>query len=413
MIKKAIIEEVTVIVGEGLDVLKRAFVWMDRGHFEYVGEKNPHPQECVRYRGRGLLMIPGLINAHTHIGDSFAKDLWIGRSLNELFRPITGLKHKLLNSVPKGSMIKFMRNSISDMIRCGTTTFADFREGGRKGAMLLRKAMAGMKIRAIVLGRPDYYFGEEEVIKNDGMPEEKIAEAEEVLGVCDGIGLSGPNEYTDRAMRELSELVKRRGKMCAIHAGEDSHSVDFSLRNFDRSEVERALENLEPDFIVHMTQATDEDLGLASKAGTPVVCCPRANSVMGSGLPPMAKMARDGMTVALGTDNVMLNSTDLFREMEYTSRMIRALERDSSAVSSKDIMKMVTINSARALKLDKEIGSIEEGKRADVVFIDMNTKNLDPIKDPLNAIVHRARPDDIRAVIIGGEIVYGSIPRLA
>ncbi|MCP8315472.1 MAG: amidohydrolase family protein, partial [archaeon] len=78
--------------------------------------------------------------------------------------------------------------------------------------------------------------------------------------------------------------------------------------------------------------------------------------------------------------------------------------------SSKDIMKMTTINSAKALKLDKEIGSIEEGKRADAVFINMSAKNLESIKDPINAVVHRVRPDDIQAVMVNGEIAYGSLP---
>ncbi|MCP8316206.1 MAG: amidohydrolase family protein, partial [archaeon] len=157
--------------------------------------------------------------------------------------------------------------------------------------------------------------------------------------------------------------------------------------------------------------ATEEDIELVSKKNIPIVCCPRANSILGLGFPPIIKMMKKGITVALGPDNVMINSPDLFREMDYTSRILRALERDPSAVSSKDVMKMTTINSAKALKLDKEIGSIEEGKRADAVFINMNTKNLESIKDPINAIVHRVRPDDIQAVMINGEIAYGSLPK--
>ncbi|MCP8316368.1 MAG: amidohydrolase family protein, partial [archaeon] len=367
--RKAVIEEVNAIAKDSLDLIERAFIRIDDGYFTEFRESPSNPSGYVRYKAKGMLMIPGLINAHTHIGDSFFKDFGVGRSLIELFRPITGLKHRLLESASEDLIIKSMRNSAFDMLRCGITTFADFREGGKRGVMLLKKAIEGLKIRTVILGRPDYYFNEDEVVENHAMPEDKIREVDEILELCDGIGLSGPNEYTDRAMNELSRLIKIKKKICAIHASEDRYSTNFSLKNFHQSEVERALKNLDLDFIIHLTQATEEDIESVSKKNIPVVCCPRANSILGLGFPPIINMMRKRITVALGTDNVMLNSADLFREMDYTSRILRALERDPSAVSSKDIMKMTTINSAKALKLDKEIGSIEEGKRADAVFI--------------------------------------------
>ncbi|MCP8311198.1 MAG: amidohydrolase family protein [Candidatus Methylarchaceae archaeon HK01M] len=405
----SIIEGVTALVGQNLEVMEKAFIRINDGRFTDVREGNPQNRSrCVRYKWKDMVAIPGLIDAHTHLGDSFAKDVGIGSSLKELFRPKTGLKHKLLDSVPESLILKSMRDSALDMLRCGVTTFADFREGGKKGVVLLKSALKGVKIRAIILGRPDYYFSEEEVVTDSPMPDEKVREVEEVLKICDGLGLSGPNEYTDRSMKEISRLVRGR-KIFAIHTCEDRYSMNFSMRNFHRSEVERALKNIDLDFLVHLTQAREEDIELVSNAKIPVVCCPRANSILGLGIPPISSMIKSGITVALGTDNVMLNSTDLFREMDYTSRILRALERESSTVSSKDIMKMVTINAAKALKLDKEIGSIEEGKRADAVFINMNTKNLKSAKDPINSIVHRVRPDDIQAVMVGGEIVYGSL----
>jgi len=411
MMRKAIIEGVNVIARESLDLIERAFIRIDDGYFTEVRESPSNSSGYVRYKAEGMLMIPGLINAHTHIGDSFFKDFGVGKSLIELFRPMIGLKHKLLSSTSEDLIIKSMRNSAFDMLRCGITTFADFREGGKKGVMLLKKAIEGLRIRTTILGRPDYYFDEDEVLENRAIPEDKIQEVNEMLEMCDGIGLSGPNEYTDRAMKELSELIKSKKKICAIHASEDRYSMDFSLKNFHQSEVKRALKNLDLDFIVHLTQAREEDIELVSKKNIPIVCCPRANSILGLGFPPIAEMIRKGITIALGTDNVMLNSPDLFREMDYTSRMSRALEGDPSAISSKDILKMTTINSAKVLKLDKEMGSIEEGKRADAVLIKMNSKNLESIKDPINAVVHRVRPDDIQAVMINGDIVYGSLPK--
>jgi len=410
MMRKAIIEGANVIAGKNLDLMERTYIRIDDGLFAEVRESPSSSIGYVRYKAKGMLMIPGFINAHTHIGDSFVKDSGLGKSLIELFRPMTGLKHRLLKSAPEDSIMKSMRNSIFDMLRCGITTFADFREGGKKGVMLLKKAIEGVKIRAVILGRPDYYYDEDEIVEDYAMPEDEIREVDGILEMCDGIGLSGPKEYTNRTMRELSRLIKSKKKICAIHAGEDKYSMDFSQKNFRQSEVERALKNLDLDFIIHLTQATEEDIELVSKRNILVVCCPRANSILGLGFPPIIKMMERGIIIALGTDNVMLNSADLFREMDYTSRMIRAMERDPSAISSKDIMKMTTINPAKALKLDKEIGSIEEGKRADAVFIKMKSRNLESVKDPINAVVHRVRPDDIQAVMVGGEIAYGSLP---
>ncbi|MEM3383327.1 MAG: amidohydrolase family protein [Nitrososphaerales archaeon] len=410
---RVIVEGVKAIVKDSFDLIDNAFIKIEDGYFKEIKEDYSNSSGFLRYKAKGMLMIPGLINAHIHIGDSFFKDLGIGKSLKELFKPVNGLKHKLLSSTHENLIIKSMRSSMLNMLRCGITTFSDFREGGKRGIMMIKKAMNGLKIRAIILGRPDYYFDEDNVLKNNGMPEDRIREVNEILDVCDGIGLSGPNEYTDKAMRELSKLAKIKNKICAIHACEDKYSMDFSLKNFNQSEVERAIKNFEPDFIVHLTQARDDDIELVSKANIPIVCCPRANSILGLGFPPIIKMMRKGILIALGTDNVMLNSPDLFREMDYTSRILRALERDPSIVSSKDIFRMVTINSAKALKLDKEIGTIEEGKKADAIFIKINTKNLESIKDPINAIVHRVRPDDIQAVMINGDIVYGSLKTLA
>ncbi|MCP8317685.1 MAG: amidohydrolase family protein, partial [archaeon] len=108
--------------------------------------------------------------------------------------------------------------------------------------------------------------------------------------------MSGPNEYKDRAMNELSRLINSKKKICAIHAGEDKYSMNFSLKNFHQSEVERTLKNLDLDFIVHLTQATEEDIELVSKKNIPIVCCPRANSILGLGFPPIIKMMKKGIT---------------------------------------------------------------------------------------------------------------------
>jgi cytosine/adenosine deaminase-related metal-dependent hydrolase len=299
------------------------------------------------------------------------------------------------------------------MIASGITTFADFREGGLAGVELALKALQRSRQRALILGRPNYHFSEDEVIsESKQLTSDTMRELLRTIEICAGVGVSGPNEYTNNAMKQISTLTKGKGKLLATHAAESAEATKFSLQNFTATEVERTLRYLKPDFIVHLTNSTKEDVNQLSENRIPVICCPRANSILGLGYPPILELLEAGVTVGLGTDNVMLNAPDMFREMDYTSRMLRAAHRDAAAIDSKEILKMATLNAARALGLGSRIGSIEEGKRADIAFLDLNSANLRYSEDLIASIVHRAGSEDVRCVMVDGEIVHGSIPTI-
>jgi cytosine/adenosine deaminase-related metal-dependent hydrolase len=120
----------------------------------------------------------------------------------------------------------------------------------------------------------------------------------------------------------------------------------------------------------------------------------------------MRGLVERGVTVALGTDNVMVNSPDLFREMEFTTRFLRVETGDPKIPTPLEIFSMVTINAARLLGLGGELGSIDRGKLADLVGIDAEATNLRPIRDPLSTLVNRVRPDNVKMVFVGGNMVY-------
>jgi cytosine/adenosine deaminase-related metal-dependent hydrolase len=117
-------------------------------------------------------------------------------------------------------------------------------------------------------------------------------------------------------------------------------------------------------------------------------------------------MMKHGCNVAIGTDNVMLNSPDLFRELDYLWKVSKAME--NNFISARELVKMVTVNAANILKLDK-LGYIDENMLADAVFIDTHSIDLDPMHDPYAAIVHRVNESSIKAVMIGGRFVHGSL----
>ena len=189
--------------------------------------------------------------------------------------------------------------------------------------------------------------------------------------------------------------------MIAIHAAESKETVQFAKVHTGRSEVDRIMEHLKPDFVVHMTNATENEMSLAAKSGTGIVICPRANGVLGAGIPKVAQMLRQGCLVAIGTDNVMLNSPDILRELDYTWKASRATEGEM--LKAQELLKMATINAAQILRLNT--GCIEAGRAADLVFIDKKHADLYPIHDPYAAIVHRLSQSSIRAVMINGRFV--------
>lgn len=411
---ESLIENVSIILGEEFQVIRNGCIQIDDGRITFAGEgEKPESSQDSRQNlnGQGLLAIPGLVDAHTHLADSVAKDLKIGSSLDELVHPIHGLKTILLRDTPDTQICEAMTTTARDMLASGITTFADFREGGLAGVRLAQNALRENRSRALILGRPNYHFSEELVVdQSRQLTAETVLELRQTVEICSGLGISGANEYSDQALKQISEITKGKRKLLGVHASESATSRRFSLDKISKSEVDRALDNLAPDFLVHLTTSTPEEHEKVSKNHIPVVCCPRANAILGLGFPPILELLEAEVTVALGTDNVMLNNPDMFREMDYTSKMLRATKLDAGAVSSREILKMATTNAATALGLGSQLGSIEQGKRADITFLNLNSPNLCFSKDLIASVVHRARPDDVKCVMVDGEVVHGSIP---
>src|ERR671911_2897477 len=165
-------------------------------------EFGPMDREASIFDAEGLLILPGLINAHTHIGDSIAKDLTTDHDLLSTVDPIVGIKRKILSRSDPANLEAFMRNTTISMLKSGIVAFADFREGGLDGVRLLRKAVSGLKIKPIVLGRIEKYFEPSSSYSNlncgtNGSSIESSTLTNDVfdlLDVSNGLGISGTNE---------------------------------------------------------------------------------------------------------------------------------------------------------------------------------------------------------------------------
>ncbi len=393
-----VIENASILLGENLNHIERGYIEIENGVIKGAGEGHSSALGKKLDAG-GFLILPSFINAHTHIADSIGKDIAAGSRLDEQVHPVFGAKKKILEKSSPAHLAAMIRTSTVSMLQKGVTAFADFREGGPEGINLLKGAIAGLPIKCVALGRTNHYF--RDPARSEELPESAADAAKQVLKIADGLGISGANENTDAALEQYGEIAVAR--LVAIHAAESAETVQFSKDHTGRSEVERIIQHLKPDILVHMTHATDSEMELvAEKAG--IVVCPRANGVLGAGLPRVAEMLRHGCLVAIGTDNVMLNSPDMFREMDY---LWKAAHAQGEFVEPIEIVKMATANAAKMLGLNS--GWIAPGRAADLLFIDKSHADLYPMHNPHAAIVHRASKDAIRAVMVDGQFIAGDL----
>lgn len=332
----------TVLRGRDLEPIEGQVV-IENGEIEAVEETTTDSQNIV---------LPAFVNAHTHIGDSIAKEAGGGLSLDELVAPPDGLKHRLLREASREELVAAMERTIGFMRESGTGAFCEFREGGVEGVRAIEDALAESALDATILGR------------------ESIAAME----ASHGFGASGAR---DADFEQERQATREDGKLFGIHAGErDAEDIDAALA-------------LDPDFLVHMVHAESSHLDSLEESETPVVVCPRSNLVTGVGVPPVEKLT-ERTTVALGTDNAMLDSPSMFREMEFTGKL--------TDCSAHEILQMATVNGAEILNLD--CGIIESGREARVLVLDGNSNNLAGVRDVVRAVVRRAGVSDIEQVVL-------------
>jgi cytosine/adenosine deaminase-related metal-dependent hydrolase len=389
------ITNASLLLGRELEYVKQGYIEIKNGKISSTSVGN-YTGSGKKLDAKGFIVIPGFINAHTHIADSIGKDIAVGQRLNARVHPVSGAKSKILQKSLPEHLKAFIRNSAILMTKKGIVAFADFREDGLEGIRLLKDAIESLPIKCVTLGRINHYSSPTDTA---GLPPEKREKAKQVVELADGLGISGANENTDASLDQYRQIAGK--KLIAIHAAESKETVRFSKEHTGRSEVDRIMEHLKPDFVVHMTNATENEMSLVAKSGTGVVICPRANGVLGAGIPKVAQMLRQGCLVAIGTDNVMLNSPDILRELDYTWKVSRAAEGEM--LTAQELLKMSTINAAQILRLNT--GCIEAGRAADLVFIDKKHAELYPVHDPYAAIVHRVSQSSIRAVMIDGRFV--------
>ncbi len=323
-----------------------------------------HPGRARDALAHGLV-IPGLWNAHTHLGDAIVTQELRG-SIEDLVAPPNGLKHRILAKAKDEAVVAAMRRAMATMLRTGTTGFSDFREGGLRGLRQLYAALAVVPLDGVALGRPQ------------GLTYD-AREVAALLRASDGIAVSSYVDWPAAELEKLAADVHRARKAFAIHCSERI-----------REDIDKVLD-LKPAFLVHMVQATDADLQRVADEEVPIVICPRSNAFFGL-TADLPRMLAAGVELRLGTDNAMINTPSMLRELEFAYRMGRM----KGDVPAREVFRMAL--RGRRLRDPGASCAIRVGEPADLAVLDL------PGGSSGFASVMRASASDVRLVISRGRV---------
>ena len=360
------------IILKGQDLsLKKENIVVDEGKIIEIDKES---KEGKIIDVDGAIVCPSFINGHMHIGDSIIKDEGYGLSLGEMVKPPNGVKHKALNNADDDEIVSAMQSSMWEMVEGGITHFIDYREGGINGVKLLRNASKDIPIKPIILGRDDSFYGDDPDLKKV-----KI-EIRKLLKIADGIAPSGFGEITDEVAELIVKECKREGKISSIHVAESDLNQVESLDKFNKTEIGRGV-SCGFNQLVHLTNPKNDDLNLVSKSDANVVVCPRANATLNVGVSQLNNMLKLGIKPLLGSDNVMLNSPSMFRELEFTLKIMSVYYKNY--INPKELLKMATTNVCNN-GINDIVGksTIDVGNTAE--FMVLNSFSINPYLNIIN-----------------------------
>ena len=357
---------------------------------------------------KNRLMMPGLINAHTHTPMTLFRGHVEGHSLFTMegwYNTIRVLELELEPQMLPGAVAV----SCAEMIRTGTTCFADqyfwmdqiIPEVRRSG---LRAALA---------------YGIVELGEEDARQRELASAAaflEELKGDPLLNGWVGPHAFfvdnSEAAMRIELELATKHNTGFHTHFGTGEEEEEYCQKKYEHSAIQqlKLMGFLErPILAAHCITLQPADFSTVARTPFTVVFAPSSDMRNAAGIPPLMEMFASGIHVALGTDNVSNNNSyDMFKEMTLTGKIMALLKRDPAAISTRSILEMATLGGARALGKEKEIGSLEVGKKADLITLDLNEIGWAPLggQDIYTALVYSVTGQHVRDVMVDGHWLF-------
>jgi 5-methylthioadenosine/S-adenosylhomocysteine deaminase len=350
-------------------------------------------------------LIPGLINAHTHAAMSLFRGLSDDIALMDwLQNHIWPAESKWVNEdfVQCGTEL-----AIAEMLRSGTTCFNDMYFFPDITARVAKNAGIRACVGLIVIDFPTVWAGSADEYIEKGIAVHDSFRNEDLVNTV--FAPHAPYTVSDRPLEKIRSFAHEMDIPVTMHIHETAHEVDDAVSTTGMRPLQRLAELglVNPSLLaVHMTQLEQNELDMLADSGCHVVHCPESNLKLASGFCPVAELHDRGINVALGTDGAASNNDlDMLGEMRCAALMAKGVAADPTALPAAAALRMATINGARALGMDDHIGSLETGKSADVVAINMDIIETTPVYDPVSHLVYSCSRDQVSDVWIAGRHV--------
>lgn len=399
------------------DVLENTCVVVDKG---VIIDLLPNAEAQTKYLARSTtqldrhLVIPGLVNAHGHspmvLLRGFADDLPLQTWLEQHIWPAEG-QFVSYDFAYQGSQV-----AIAEMIKSGTTCFTDMYFFPEATYQAVTEVGMRAHLAPPVLDFPTNWQPEPSAYLSAIQALHQATVHDPLVTVA--IGPHAPYTVCDDTFGQVLALQQTLDCGLHIHVHETAGEVSAALEQTGKRPIAR-LNDLgvlgAKTQAVHVTQVDEQDLAILAESGTSVVHCPRSNLKLASGFCPVQRLLNAGVNVALGTDGgASNNSLDMLSEMQYAALLAKAVSGDASAVSAATALRMATLNGAKALGLDEQIGSIDIGKQADLTAIQLDQLTQQPLYSPLSALVYTNTATQVTDVWIAGrqQLANGELTRL-
>ena len=354
---------------------------------------------------RGALILPGLINAHTHMSMSLFRGLADDLSLDDwLNKYIFPAEHRY---VTKDFVTWSTRLSLLEMLRGGTTTVADMYYFEEEVAEATKAAGMRGVLGETLIGFPS---------PDSPTPAAALTYTESFLKHWKGDPLITPavaphSIYTcsETLLKDAAALAQRAQAPLLIHVAEAPFEIEKSRHEHGLTPVQylSRIGLLGPNVLgAHCIWLDQADVQTLAHFGVGCSYNPSSNMKTAAGLMPAVELLSAGVAVGIGTDGAASNNNqDMFEEMDLAGKEQKFARMDPKALPAAQIVEMATITGARSLHLERQIGSLEVGKKADLIVVDTSAAHATPMYDVYSAIVYALKSSDVRTTVIGGKVV--------